>query len=1044
MKRPALALAALALATRLALAAEPADLSIYLFDDQTPVADVEVLIDGQLRGRTSEAGAIVLSLPAGARTLVLRRGDQELLSLPLELQEEENAQLIATLQPNAAPRVLIESSHRQGSATVGTQAPQEAGPPGTLSGRIVSTENGAPIAGARVYVSGTPLDIVTDAEGAFRAELPPGDYSISIIAANFSTLTLDGVQIASEQTTERPIELTPAGFELPEFVVLEPFVEGSLAAFVEERRASAAVTDILGAEQISRQGDSDAAGALKRVTGLTLVDGKYVYVRGLGERYSSVLLNGAQIPSPDPTRRVVPLDLFPTDVLSGVVIQKTYSAEMPGEFGGGTIQLRTKSYPEDFLLKFGLSSGYVDGATGEEGLTYEGGSRDWTGFDDGSRSLPGSLADATRDGQFLRPAGPLNPDGFSQEQLQTFGRDLAALGYDTQRESLAPNLGLSFAMGDSYRVGDSLQFGFLSALRYSSSNDIVEEKRRSFGASSSGLQLRNEFDIERSQNNVDLSAFVNLGVDVGEEHSLSLTSMYLHQAEDEARLADGITDSQRLQRTRLQWIENELFSNQLAGEHVLPWQIGANWQYTRAKATRDEPNTREYRRDDDNLDGVFVFSTRNDSNSQTFGNLVDNARNWDVSVDRRFEFGETSALSLLAGLGKLERDREASIRTFRFSGRGAFITPLLQLPQGQVLGPENIGPGLFQISETTRPTDNYFAEQRVDARFLSADLNLFDKWRFTAGLRQEDNFQQVVSDDLTNPNAPPTVGTIDQQDSLPSFAVTWWSGPNSQLRLGFGKSLSRPDFRELAESPFDDPLLDIITVGNPDLKTTEIKNYDLRYEYYFSPTESVSLGAFFKDFLNPIEKTLSSGGSTSIITLQNALAAEVYGVEVDLYKTFDFVEGWSWLQDSFLGRVDWPDYYLGANYAKIESNVDLDPTGTIQTNTSRPLQGASPYVVNFQVGYTHPDGLREWTLLYNIFGERIANTGVQNQPDIYEQSFGQLDFVFKQALGRGFTFKLRLRNLLDPTAEFTQGSEVTREFRKGREIGLSLEWSPKH
>src|SRR5690606_34701459 len=225
----------------------------------------------------------------------------------------------------------------------------------------------------------TPLDIVTDADGRYQATLPPGDYSISVIAPQFSSQTIDGIAVAAEAEVSRDIELTPAGLELPEFVVLEPFVEGSLAAFVEEKRTSSAVTDILGAEQISRNGDSDAAGALKRVTGLTLVDGKFIYVRGLGERYSSTLLNGAQIPSPDPTRRVVPLDLFPTEILSGIVVQKTYSADMPAEFGGGTIQLRTRGVPESFLLKVSGSVGYGDGTTGEEGLRYDGGDSDWTG-----------------------------------------------------------------------------------------------------------------------------------------------------------------------------------------------------------------------------------------------------------------------------------------------------------------------------------------------------------------------------------------------------------------------------------------------------------------------------------------------------------------------------------------------------------------------------------------------------------------------------------------------------------------------------------------
>ncbi|HRY01112.1 MAG TPA: carboxypeptidase regulatory-like domain-containing protein, partial [Xanthomonadaceae bacterium] len=329
--------------TAVAASTAPAQLNLQLFDDQLPASGLAIRIDDRAAGESNEDGAALLDVAPGSHLLTVLRDGKEVLRVQLDLVADENAQVIATLYPDdplSAPSVFIESSHADNAAAA-TDTVAADGPPGRIAGRVLSVEDGKPVAGARVYVSGTPLDIVTDAEGRYEATLPPGDYSISVIAPQFSSQTIDGIAVAAEAEVSRDVELTPAGLELPEFVVLEPFVEGSLAAFVEEKRTSSAVTDILGAEQISRNGDSDAAGALKRVTGLTLVDGKFIYVRGLGERYSSTLLNGAQIPSPDPTRRVVPLDLFPTEILSGIVVQKTYSADMPAEFGGGTIQLRT-------------------------------------------------------------------------------------------------------------------------------------------------------------------------------------------------------------------------------------------------------------------------------------------------------------------------------------------------------------------------------------------------------------------------------------------------------------------------------------------------------------------------------------------------------------------------------------------------------------------------------------------------------------------------------------------------------------------------------
>ncbi|HET6604939.1 MAG TPA: TonB-dependent receptor [Xanthomonadaceae bacterium] len=1035
------ALATLALGVRAALAAD-ATVSLVLFDQRQPLPDAEVRIDGQPRAKTNPDGVARLGLAPGPHTLTVVRGDHTVLTVELMVRAEESAEIIATLYPDAAPSVFIESSHGA-AGQPGTGAPQAEGPPGVLEGQVLSAESGEPVAGARVYISGTPLDIRTDAQGRWRAELPAGSYSLSVIAADHASQTVDDLAVKSGHTAVHEIELTPAGLELAEFIVLEAFVEGSLAAFVEERRTSAAVTDILGAEQISRQGDSDAAGALRRVTGLTLVEGKYVYVRGLGERYSSVLLNGAQIPSPDPTRRVIPLDLFPTDVLSGVVIQKTYSAEMPGEFGGGTVQLRTRGVPDAPFLKLGLTTGYTEGASFQDGLGYGGGDRDYTGYDDGTRALPEPIAEAIAGGRFLRQRNPTNPDGLTPQQFEVLGEALAAGGYAVQPRRLGPDLGGSISGGHGFQFGDQGRWGFLGALRYGQSWDHREELRRSYRATATGdLRLADDDSVLETTRNLDLSGFMNLGLEWGDAHSVTLTSMLLHQAEDSTRVADGIEDTQLRQTYELKWIESELFSNQLRGEHALPWGgLAADWQYTDARASREEPNTRQYRRDDDDSNGSYTFSDRNSSNSQTFGELVDDAVNWDLALQYPMQLSGDTQLTLRGGIGLLERERDAAIRRFSFSvGRG-IPRDLFELPQEALLSPPYIGPDGFSLVETTLGTDNYTASQRIAARFLTADLQVGDPWRLTAGLREEDNVQEVLTRSVSNPDQV-IPARIDERNRLPSLALTWAYSGSAQFRAGYGRSLSRPDFRELSPAQFEDPLLDLITVGNPNLATTQIENYDLRWEHYFSPLESFSAAAFYKDFTNPIEKTFSSGGSAKIINLQNALAAEVYGIELDLYKDLGFIGSMGFVRNSFLDRIDWGRYHIGANYARIESSVEIDTRLTIQTNADRPLQGQSPYVANLQFGYSDPDGGSDWTLLYNVFGERIAQAGVSQQPDIYEQPVPQLDFVYRRPFGKHWDFKLRLRNLLDPEVEFTQGVEITRSFRRGRELALTIEWKP--
>ncbi|MEJ8568419.1 TonB-dependent receptor [Elongatibacter sediminis] len=1032
------------------LAAQSSRLTLYVFNEGSPIGNIEVLIDGELKTWTDSGGLAGLNLDPGIKVLELRYQDSVVLEQQILAVQDEISQWIVDLTGGGSALFEVESSSPPPGQPPATKPldSQPGGAPGTIEGHLISAEDGSPISGARIFISGVSEQIRSDENGRFSAVLPSGTRSVSVLHAGFNTLTRDGIEIPADDAVTLSLELTPAGSELPEFVVVAPYISGSLASVMAERRESDGVTDVLSAEQISRAGDSDAAGALKRVTGLTLVDGQYIYVRGLGERYSSVVLNNATIPSPDPTRRVVPLDLFPTDVIEAVVVQKTAAANLPGEFGGGTVQLRTVSFPPELTAKLSLSLGYRDDTTFETGLSYGGGDTDWLGYDDGARDLPGSLATAIADGQFLRPRSFTNPDGLTQEELEALGQDMAANStYDLQKKDIPQDIGLSGSFGHSFAFGDTNRWGFLTAFRYGNTWSNANEVRREFSAvSGGGLQLADEVDVVRTINNIDASLFANTGVEFGDNHEVGFNAMLLRQTEDETRISQGVEDSQVLRRFKFQWVENELLSYQATGSHTLPfknWTL--DWQYTDATATRAEPNTRSYRRDDDDEDGIYTVSTRADSNEQTWSDLEDTLKHGSLDTTLPLNFGR-HALAIRAGLGELERDREASIRTFAFQGR--LPNDLLDLPYSELFTDEYIDPSILQLRESTRATDTYTASQSLDSRFLNLDLSLFNEaLRISAGVREENNRQQVITADLSNPNAPPVIGEIDQTDRLPSASVTWAYNPSAQIRAAYAESVSRPDFRELSPAPYLDPLLDLITVGNPVLQTAELKNYDLRWEYYFSPNESFSIAAFYKAFAKPIEKTFSSGGSARIITLQNALAADLVGVELDYSRSLGWIRNHDWLNWlenldlGFAGPFDWEGYYVAFNYAWIESSVEIDSSLTTQTNPDRPLQGQSPWVVNVQLGYSSPDSPGEWSLLYNEFGKRITQAGVLGQPDIYEEAFPQLDFVYKRRLGEGWRFTLKLKNLLDPDVKYTQGDQITRAYRRGREIDLGLQWS---
>lgn len=1026
---------------------DPVELSVVVLDEGAPVFGAVIDVDGFGRTPTNRFGAALIKFPADpqmGQTLSIFRsgldmaGDSPTPAAVARLattQPGEQLQIIVALGEGLEPIIDIESSVSDASSRTGLQVTQALANPGRLLGVVVSTDAREPVAGARVFVSGNAVDIRTDQQGQFTVDLNAGTYSLSVLHAEHSTQTVHHIEVLAEQDSTVEIELTPAGLELPEFVVLEPYIEGSLASLVDERRGSTAVTDVLGAEQISKAGDSDAASALKRVTGLTLVDGKFIYVRGLGERYSSTLVNGAAVPSPDPTRRVIPLDLFPTDVLEAIIVQKTFSPSMPGEFGGGTVQLRTRGIPEGFLFKLGGSLGYTDGTTGERGLRYQGGDRDRWGFDDGSRAMPASMQQALGDGTFLKPENPFLPgEGFSAEQIEQFGEDLSGV-FDITPERLPVDFGSGMSLGNRFDFDNDVSVGFLTSVRYDQSWDNRFEVRRQYRASDDGLVLFKDFDVQRTLRNIELSGFFNLGVEFGDDHSLLATTLYTRLTEDEARITEGFDGNVTSRFNKLQWTENELFGQQLLGKHVFEPLGGLrlDWLYTTADATLDEPMTREYRYDDFGDDGSFQFSLAADNNVIRFSELEDNSDSFNLDLGLPIEIGDNVLMDVTTGGVYLNRDRQSSIRRFKYNATGpdARNPDVLALPSlEEILTPDRIGRNGFVLSEVTRATDAYFARQKLEAAYANIDLTLWETIRLSAGARNERNLLSSTTFAVGQPDAPPVVSTLDEDDILPAAGITWFATDDSQLRFAYSETLSRPEFRELSPAAYTDPVLDAEVVGNPELITANITNYDLRWETYFSPTESVSVALFYKQFTNPIEVIRLPG--SGVLTLDNALGAENYGIEAEVYKELGFLTPW----------LD--DFYTSANVAWIESEIELtNEQAASLTSQIRALQGQSPYVVNFQFGYDNDDKGREATLLFNLFGDRISQVGVLGAPDIFEESVPQLDFVFSQAFADDWKFKLKLKNILDPTIQFTQGTETTRAYKKGLEVSVGLEWKPE-
>lgn len=792
----------------------------------------------------------------------------------------------------------------------------------------------------------------------------------------------------------------------------------------DEKRGTDQIANVVGEEQFTRSGDSNIAESLKRVSGLSTVAGKYVYVRGLGERYATTLLNGAILPSPEPLNRVVPMDLFPTGILESVLVQKTYSAAYPGEFGGGVLQMRTKKSTDEFFWNFASTVGVIDNATFKDGFMVSGGDTDWLGMDDGFRAPSQALLNATANGNELKLKSRFSGIGVPAEELEAVGESFNNQ-YTPTQESAAPNVNISTSFGNFYDVGSTgMKLNYLASLDYSNSWDINRIERNTFVPSSVGLDIQEDLDVVNTENSIDLSGIFSAGLDIDENNNVRFTSVALRQTDDRVFRTTGETlDAPDLSTTELQWVEREILSNQLQGDHYFPAfnELVINWRYSDIIATREAPDTRSYRYDGGE------FSSRVDGNMRSFDILEDNASELGIDLTMVLYGPRNSIITPKLGYVSSEKERESEIRRFGFAFNGSIANDnqLLLRPLEEILSPENITEKGFVIRELTRPTDSYRANNSLEAFYGQVEFNFDDRLRLTFGGRQEDFEQVTTTFDLFRPSAS-VVADLSRKEFLPAFSATYIHYDH-QFRFAYSETVSRPDFRELSMSPFINPETGREIFGNPNLDITSITNFDFRWEWYFGFADYVSAGVFYKEFVDPIEAVIFSPVDPRI-TYINAESAENQGIEIEGYKRLDF-----------LGPLG-EDFYVQGNVSFIDSlvNIRQSDLGSL-TSSSRPLQGQSDVLFNVQIGYEPYSGTTA-TLLYHYFGDRIDSVGIEGAPDLIQEGYGELNFIFIKELNRNWQVTAKAKNILDARSEITQGSLLTNGFNLGREASIQVQY----
>lgn len=819
-------------------------------------------------------------------------------------------------------------------------------------------------------------------------------------------------------------DLVPQAGVVEEVIVQARFIP-------DEKRTTAAVANVLDASMFAVAGDANVAEGLKRIPGLNLQGGKFVYVRGLGERYSSTVLNGSTLPSPEPINRVVPLDLFPASIIESVLVQKTFSAQYPAEFAGGTIQMRTKIVPEETFLTLSSSVGYSGNTTGKRGLSYDGGGKDWLGTDDGTRDMPPPLKAAVSGDRELRPNNILYNKGFTASELQAIGQSLDN-NYQVSDKNIGPDASGSLNFGLAFEPGDGdLRLGLLGNASYSNTWDTIEVSRNSYTPDGKGeLSPNDQLDWHSTEQSIDNSLFLTAGLSWLDAHTLKATVLQIHKVDDLAGHLNGYSagESVNIDQYRLEWIEQDLLSRQIDGEHLLhaASDLRFRWHYNESRAKREAPDMREYRYFYDTEKQDYFFSLRGDANTRMWSWLEDENKDLGFSLSAYLETPFNTATDLVVGMARMNKERDADIRRFGFTG--TIDRDLLYAPLNEILGPQHIGPNGFELREATRPTDNYVAQQKLEAWFVEADIEINPMFRLLAGARGEESSQYVKTFDLFKDGVA-IESRLESDDIFPvltgTLVLDQW---NMQLRAGYSETISRPDFRELSPSPFTHPVTGYNIIGNPALTVAYINNYDLRWEWYFSGDESLSIGAFYKEFDAPIEMVIRPGttGDRSFI---NADSATSEGLEVEFSKGLGFVhEG---LQDFFVST--------NATFIKSEVSIRPQDAGTL-TNATRPLQGQADHIFNVQLGYD--DGFRQkGSFTYHLTGEKIREVGILGAPDVMDQPYGELDFSYTRYIGDHMEFNLKAKNLLNQAVETTQGGFDVNTYREGTSASVGLTYT---
>jgi TonB-dependent receptor len=929
---------------------------------------------------------------------------------------------------------------------------------GSVFGKIVDSENGEELIGANLFLESTTIGAASDIEGNFNIRnIPAGTYSLIASMIGYSKIIITDLEIKPGEQKRLNITLVSEAFETEEVVVTARMILDNDASLLKNRQKSISVSDAIGSDLIKKSGSDDVGDALKKVVGTSVVDGKYVYVRGLGDRYSSTQLNGAELPSSDPNRKSFQMDLIPTNLLDNIVTIKTFTPDKPGNFSGGIVDIGTKSFPERFTLKISSGTSYNTQATGNSNfLTYPGGNTDWLGFDDGTRGIPAFLQDPN----LTIPsevAARFDPE--KAEILNNASKSFNSFMGTTQ--SSAPvNSRLSLSIGDQISTGETSSLGFLGSLTFKRDFNYYEDGKveRYTLSDINANELNPQLLLDDSQGTSEtiMGGLFTTAYSFNSEQKISGNIFYSKSGIAKSRYMTGTWPQERAgihsyNNIVLEWQERDILSYQLRGEHHFSNILNSNVDWTASFATTNqvEPDRRLTTYiSAPNPQGGFshtISGSNFDNPSRYFRELQDNTNTYNLNI--AFPFTQWNGFNSKFKFGGMYQklDRVFEERIFTYNAKDVIFNDV----EGNVgLQFLNENSGIIDTISNGRPVfgntifdrsflkNNYDGDQKIYAAYGMVDLPVTRNLRFVGGARFETTDMIVVSKDPTIEDSK-----IHKQDFLPSVSLIYQLSENMNLRLAGTQTLARPTFREIAPYSSKEFVNGEELVGNINLDRTLIQNYDLRWEWFLRPGEIFAVSVFYKNLQNPIERAFADGSSASnkIITFTNVDRAQILGAEFEARLGLDYL----------LDELN--NFSLGFNLSLVNSTIDIPQTELNNrlamdpsSETTRQLQGQSPYMINVDLTFSKTEWGTVAGFYYNTFGERLSTVSANLTPDVFEQPANLLNFTMSQQMFEYFYLNLSVKNLLD--AEIREvykykGNDFTyQSYKIGRKISVGISY----